>query len=220
MDDQVVTGIPTANGGFSTSSRFGFAHGPASATSSTALISGVLQLVTPIVLQTMVVAVDRTLETSRIGGFPSDLKVRGGFELVALPLARRVVDGESNRVERSDAERGEGCDSFRLGLRQGAATAGSYTRSSRLLGRQQRELGKFVHGAVVIPVHELAGHPLEGKLVGASDRDHGSLRGHHPLSAGDAATLILDGVREERWRILVGEDAKILDQRVREAPED
>jgi NAD(P)-dependent dehydrogenase (short-subunit alcohol dehydrogenase family) len=41
-----------------------------------------------------------------------------------------------------------------------------------------------------------------------------------PLSAAAAATIILDGVREERWRILVGDDAKALDQRVREAPED
>jgi NAD(P)-dependent dehydrogenase (short-subunit alcohol dehydrogenase family) len=40
-----------------------------------------------------------------------------------------------------------------------------------------------------------------------------------PLSAAGAAKIILDGVREERFRILVGEDAKMLDQRVREAPE-
>ena len=42
----LVTGITTDNGGFSTASAFGFAHGPASATSSTADISGVVQLVT------------------------------------------------------------------------------------------------------------------------------------------------------------------------------
>ncbi len=42
----LVTGIPTDNGGFSTMSAFGFAHGPASATSSTAAVSGVVQLVT------------------------------------------------------------------------------------------------------------------------------------------------------------------------------
>ncbi len=41
-----VTGLPTDNGGSSTASAFGFAHGPASATSSTAAISGVVQLVT------------------------------------------------------------------------------------------------------------------------------------------------------------------------------
>ncbi len=41
-----------------------------------------------------------------------------------------------------------------------------------------------------------------------------------PMTAAEAATVILDGVRENRWRILVGEDAKILDQMVRANPED
>lgn len=38
-------------------------------------------------------------------------------------------------------------------------------------------------------------------------------------SAPDAATVILDGVKDERWRILIGDDAKALDERVREDPE-
>ncbi len=42
----IVDNIRTDNGGFSTASAFGFAHGPASATSSTAAVSGVIQLVT------------------------------------------------------------------------------------------------------------------------------------------------------------------------------
>jgi NAD(P)-dependent dehydrogenase (short-subunit alcohol dehydrogenase family) len=41
-----------------------------------------------------------------------------------------------------------------------------------------------------------------------------------PLSAAGAATQILDGVREERWRILVGKDAVALDRHVRSAPEE
>lgn len=41
-----------------------------------------------------------------------------------------------------------------------------------------------------------------------------------PTTAVQAANIILDGVREKRWRILVGEDAHVLDQLVREAPED
>lgn len=45
-------------------------------------------------------------------------------------------------------------------------------------------------------------------------------RDNAPTSAEQAAGIILDGVREGRWRILVGEDAKILDQLVREAPEE
>ena len=41
-----------------------------------------------------------------------------------------------------------------------------------------------------------------------------------PLTAAAAATQILDAVREERWRVLVGKDAEALDRRVREAPEE
>jgi NAD(P)-dependent dehydrogenase (short-subunit alcohol dehydrogenase family) len=40
-----------------------------------------------------------------------------------------------------------------------------------------------------------------------------------PLSAAEAATIILDGVRSGAWRILVGEDAKMIDARVRAKPE-
>jgi NAD(P)-dependent dehydrogenase (short-subunit alcohol dehydrogenase family) len=40
-----------------------------------------------------------------------------------------------------------------------------------------------------------------------------------PLSAADAATVILDGVRSGAWRILVGEDARKLDAAVRAKPE-
>ena len=40
------------------------------------------------------------------------------------------------------------------------------------------------------------------------------------LDPAQAAEIILQGVRDERWRILVGPDAHGLDQAVREAPED
>jgi len=40
-----------------------------------------------------------------------------------------------------------------------------------------------------------------------------------PLSAADAATVILDGVRSGAWRILVGQDAVMLDENVRANPE-
>jgi hypothetical protein len=39
-----------------------------------------------------------------------------------------------------------------------------------------------------------------------------------PTTAAQAATVILDGVRAERWRILVGDDAVSLDELVREHP--
>jgi hypothetical protein len=40
-----------------------------------------------------------------------------------------------------------------------------------------------------------------------------------PTTAAEAAAIILDGVRAERWRILVGEDAGAIDERVRRDPE-
>ena len=50
--------------------------------------------------------------------------------------------------------------------------------------------------------------------IGASFRDNA------PTTAEQAAAIILDGVREERWRILVGDDAHLLDRMVRDTPEE
>ena len=44
-------------------------------------------------------------------------------------------------------------------------------------------------------------------------------RNNAPLSSAQAATIILDGVRAGKWRILVGEDARRLDEHVRSDPE-
>lgn len=46
-----------------------------------------------------------------------------------------------------------------------------------------------------------------------------SFRENAPLTPKQAAAIILDGVRNDEWRILVGEDAKALDRMVRETPE-
>jgi NAD(P)-dependent dehydrogenase (short-subunit alcohol dehydrogenase family) len=46
-----------------------------------------------------------------------------------------------------------------------------------------------------------------------------TFRDEAPTTAAAAAAIILDGVKAERWRILVGADAHRLDQRVRETPE-
>jgi NAD(P)-dependent dehydrogenase (short-subunit alcohol dehydrogenase family) len=45
-------------------------------------------------------------------------------------------------------------------------------------------------------------------------------RDNAPVTAAEAASIILDGVREERWRILVGADADLIDRMVRETPEE
>jgi hypothetical protein len=51
------------------------------------------------------------------------------------------------------------------------------------------------------------------KMMGDGFRDNA------PLTAAHAATIILDGVRSGKWRILVGDDAHELDQAVRADPE-
>lgn len=44
-------------------------------------------------------------------------------------------------------------------------------------------------------------------------------RDNAPLTAAQASAIILDGVRSNTWRILVGEDAHRLDDKVRADPE-
>ena len=50
-------------------------------------------------------------------------------------------------------------------------------------------------------------------------RANADFRDKAPVSAAEAATIILDGVRSGAWRILVGEDAKMIDAAVRAKPE-
>ena len=46
-----------------------------------------------------------------------------------------------------------------------------------------------------------------------------SFRDEAPMTAAAAAKVILDGVKAERWRILVGDDAHRIDELVRQTPE-
>ncbi|MFM8855624.1 MAG: SDR family NAD(P)-dependent oxidoreductase [Actinomycetota bacterium] len=65
-------------------------------------------------------------------------------------------------------------------------------------------------------------------VSGASDEDlrigiqaqGEAFRDNAPMTAAEAAAVILDGVRKGTWRILVGADAVVLDEMVRAHPED
>ena len=46
-----------------------------------------------------------------------------------------------------------------------------------------------------------------------------AFREEAPITVAAAAKIILDGVKADRWRILVGDDAYRLDERVRQSPE-
>ena len=65
-------------------------------------------------------------------------------------------------------------------------------------------------------VDEMSDADVEAAMSAAGT----AFRDNAPTTAAAAATIILDGVKAERWRILVGEDAESLDQRVRAAPEE
>jgi NAD(P)-dependent dehydrogenase (short-subunit alcohol dehydrogenase family) len=61
--------------------------------------------------------------------------------------------------------------------------------------------------------------PISDEDQALVDAANEMFRDNAPMSAAEAASVILDGVREERWRILVGDDAHALDRAVRSHPE-
>jgi NAD(P)-dependent dehydrogenase (short-subunit alcohol dehydrogenase family) len=65
------------------------------------------------------------------------------------------------------------------------------------------------------PADGLSDDQLRAIVQGIAD----GFRDLAPLTAAAAATIILDGVRADRWRILVGDDAAELDRMVRADPE-
>ncbi|HEY6501665.1 MAG TPA: SDR family oxidoreductase [Streptosporangiaceae bacterium] len=82
-----------------------------------------------------------------------------------------------------------------------------------------------VQVAVVMPGHvgtDIVANSMMAFGVPEADAFEASrgFRDSAPVSAADAATEILDGVRSGTWRILVGEDADGLDRFVRAHPED
>ena len=93
--------------------------------------------------------------------------------------------------------------------------------SSKLHGRDPKELTEEHLGQVRDRLAKMGLDPS-----GASDEDirqtmqqrAEQFRDAAPMTAAEAATIILDGVRANEWRILVGEDAKLLDTLVREDP--
>jgi hypothetical protein len=73
--------------------------------------------------------------------------------------------------------------------------------------------------AELIPAHRVPPGTSPGDLRQMLIRMAADFRDKAPVSAADAATVILDGVRSGAWRILIGEDARMLDRLVRAKPE-
>jgi NAD(P)-dependent dehydrogenase (short-subunit alcohol dehydrogenase family) len=100
--------------------------------------------------------------------------------------------------------------------------------SLRALGLPEPELMSDAQVSEVIPAgtrdvliqggilsEGATGDDLRQFLVQAS----ADFRDKAPVSAAQAATIILDGVRAGTWRILIGEDARMVDAAVRAKPE-
>ncbi len=100
---------------------------------------------------------------------------------------------------------------------------GIVINSNRILGRDPKEMtdaqleeARERIERMGYPLGEASNEQLRQglQMIGETFRDGA------PMTAAAAAKVILDGVREERWRILVGDDAAVLDRLVRETPEE
>ena len=83
-----------------------------------------------------------------------------------------------------------------------------------------------VGASVVMPGHigtSIAMNSVKvhgGEVDAAVQEVENAFRNTAPTTSAQAATIILDGVRDRRWRILVGDDAVTLDELVRSTPEE
>ena len=100
---------------------------------------------------------------------------------------------------------------------------GIVINSGRFLGRDPKQLtdaqvedAKKRIQRLGFPVEGVTNDQIRQGLVAMAE----GFRDNAPMTAEAAAKVILDGVRAERWRILVGKDAEVLDRLVRESPEE
>jgi len=80
--------------------------------------------------------------------------------------------------------------------------------SSKAMRERAKKMG--------VPVDGLTDEMLLQGMLGMMEK----MEKGAPVSAAEAATVMLDGVRDERWRILVGDDAREIDELVRQHPEE
>jgi NAD(P)-dependent dehydrogenase (short-subunit alcohol dehydrogenase family) len=99
---------------------------------------------------------------------------------------------------------------------------GIVTNSADLLGRDapptdMAVLRKAI-GAHMAPEADIAAYTDEQLKAFAAERGR-KFQENARTSASKAADIILAGIREDRWRILVGDDAEFLDRNLRVEPE-
>ena len=94
--------------------------------------------------------------------------------------------------------------------------------SGRYLGRDLKDLtddqvaeARLRFERLGLPTGDASDEDIRQGLIAQAEL----FREGAPMSPADAATVILDGVRADQWRILVGGDAERLDEMVRQRPE-
>ena len=83
------------------------------------------------------------------------------------------------------------------------------------LNREQLAVARRRMAAFGVDADSLTDEQIQMAVADQARR----FRDDAPTTAAQAATIILDGVKNDEWRILVGDDAQKLDKLVRQAPE-
>jgi hypothetical protein len=118
--------------------------------------------------------------------------------------------------------------SFRNAVMPGHVGTNIIRNSFRGHGHPEPEQMSDAQVEELIPADARAGLTRAGLLREGASADElrqwlvrlcNDFRDKAPVTAAQAATVILDGVLSGAWRILVGEDAKMIDAAVRAKPE-
>ena len=88
--------------------------------------------------------------------------------------------------------------------------------NSTITGMNSSDGGRTLLRMMGTDVETMSDAEVEDAVRSAGE----SFRDKAPTTAAEAATIILDGVKADRWRILIGADAHSLDELVRAAPEE
>lgn len=95
--------------------------------------------------------------------------------------------------------------------------------TAELLEKATRLKSEFSRMGMELPIADMDDEQIRAgirKYIDITKLYNDGFRDNAPLSPAQAATIILDGIRNQQWRILVGEDAKKFDQLARSHPED
>ncbi len=155
------------------------------------------------------------INTSSVNGFWASL---GGIPHTSYSAAKFAVKGFSESL----------IDDFRLNaphvgvsvVMPGHIGTSIAVNTQKILGgeKSDEEMEKIKQNMIKLgnPVHNQSLDQIR-QIIKENAESFGE---NAPTSSSEAAKVILDGVRENKWRILIGEDAKEIDEMVRRDPEE